>query len=108
MKVVFVCTGNLCRSPMAEALMRHSLAERGCGDIEVSSVGTWAYQDNPAMPDAVELLAGRGIDLSSHRWRAIDPGELDEADVIVVVTSVHVRELKSMHPDASPKVLMLK
>ena len=108
MKVVFVCTGNLCRSPMAEGLLRHSLAERGCNGVEVTSVGTWAYADNPAMPEAVETLRELGIDLSQHRSRAVDEAELNEADVIVVMTSVHIRELKSTVPDVMHKVLMMK
>ena len=108
MKVVFVCTGNICRSPMAEALLRHGLAERGCNSIEVSSVGTWAMGGNPAMPEAVETLRALGIDLSQHRSRDVDEAEMAAADVIVVMTSVHVRELKTAVPDATPKVLMLK
>jgi protein-tyrosine phosphatase len=108
MNVVFVCTGNLCRSPMAEGLMKHALIQRGCNGVEVTSVGTWAYLGNPAMPEAVELLSQRGIDLAEHRSRPVDEAELDAADVIVVMTSVHVRELKSMYPQVLPKVLMLK
>src|SRR5687768_11436082 len=99
MKVVFVCTGNICRSPMAEALLRHTLDVRGCNSVEVSSVGTWAYGGNPAMPEAVETLRAMGIDLSEHRSRDVDQAELAAADVIVVMTSVHVRELKTAAPD---------
>ena len=108
MKVVFVCTGNICRSPMGEALLRHSLAERGCNSIEVSSVGTWAYGGNPAMPEAVETMRALGIDMSQHRSRDVDTEEMAAADVIVVMTSVHVRELKTAIPDDMSKVLMLK
>jgi protein-tyrosine-phosphatase len=93
---------------MAEALLRHSLAERGCNSAEVSSVGTWAYGGNPAMPEAVETLRARGIDLSQHRSRDVDEAELAEAAIIVVMTSVHVRELKTAVPEVMPKVLMLK
>ena len=66
MKIVFVCTGNICRSPMGEAMLRHELAARGCPDVEVTSCGTWGLASQPATPDAVSVLRGRGIDLSPH------------------------------------------
>ncbi|MFN2589115.1 MAG: low molecular weight protein arginine phosphatase [Actinomycetota bacterium] len=108
MKIVFVCTGNICRSPMAEAMLRHELAARGCADVEVSSCGTWGLADQPATADAVSTLGGRGIDLASHRSRGLDVAEIESADLVVAMTSVHVREIARAVPDALPKVRLMK
>lgn len=102
-----VCTGNLCRSPMAEGLLRHAVSQRGC-EIEVSSVGTWAYQGDHATTEAVEVLRGRGIDLSGHRSQAMDQDSLDDADVIVAMTSVHRREILKVTPDIEKKIVLMK
>ena len=107
MKVLFVCTGNLCRSPMAEALLRHAASERGC-DLEVSSVGTWAYYGRSATPEAIETVRKRGADLSGHQSRPVEMEELQAADVIVAMTSVHVREIMSLAPDVADRIVLMK
>lgn len=108
MKIVFVCTGNICRSPMGEALLRHELAQRGCDDVEVSSCGTWASAPQPATEHAVAVLGGRGIDLVPHRSRALDPSEIEGADLVLAMTSVHVREIEQVAPAALPNVRLMK
>ncbi|MGH2757775.1 MAG: hypothetical protein ACRDI3_08305 [Actinomycetota bacterium] len=107
MKILLVCTGNLCRSPMAEGILRHRLEERGC-DIEVGSVGTWASHGIPATDEAIETLRKRGIDLSSHRSRAVEAEELRSADLIVGMTSVHRREVVAIAPDVEGRFVLLK
>ncbi|HEX2058093.1 MAG TPA: low molecular weight phosphatase family protein [Actinomycetota bacterium] len=108
MKIVFVCTGNICRSPMGEALLRYELARRGCDGIEVSSCGTWAAASQAATTHAVSTLRGRGIDLAVHRSRALDVAEIEEADLVLAMTSVHVREIGEMAPSALPRVRLMK
>ena len=92
---------------MAEAVFRHAVATRGC-DIEVASSGTWAYYGNPATDEAVEVLRQRGIDLSGHQSRALDPQELKQADLIVGMTSVHRREILQVAPEVEPKLVLMK
>lgn len=108
MKVLMVCTGNICRSPMAEVMLRHELERRGCNDVEVASAGTWAGLGNPAMPEAVEALRGRGLDGSSHRSRPVELEELAEADLVVAMTSVHLRELKELSEAVGTKLVLMK
>ena len=103
-----VCTGNLCRSPMAELLMREALSRRGCDGVEVVSSGTWAEPGYGAAESAVDALRDRGLDLSAHRTRAFDPEEANDADLIVAMTSVHVREILEVAPGAADKLVMLK
>ncbi len=103
-----VCTGNLCRSPMATALLRHELETCDCRDVEVVSAGTWAGVGSPATSEAVRLLGDRGIELSSHRSRSLSPDDVASADLVVAMTSVHVREILELGPDSAHKVVMLK
>jgi protein-tyrosine phosphatase len=108
MKVLMVCTGNICRSPMAEVMLRAEVARRGCEDIEVASAGTWAGFGNRAQPEAREVTNNRGIDLESHRSRPIDPQELAEADLVIGMTSVHARELRQLSPEVETKLVLMK
>jgi len=103
-----VCTANLCRSPMAEGLMRHYLTEAGlAGQVTVHSAGTFASPDKPAISFTVEAMAQRGIDISSHRTRQITPELLRMADLILVMDEEHRRSIFYHSPSHLTKTFLL-
>lgn len=108
MLVLFVCTGNICRSPIGEGLLRAAIASAGVAGVEVASAGTWADEGAPATPAAVAVMETRGLDISGHRARRLAAREAEAADLIVAMTSVHLREIETTAPYASPKVLLAK
>lgn len=87
--LLFVCTGNTCRSPMAEALARHAAAERGWSELEVSSAGIAAMEGAPASAEVPEVLAEAGVDPMEHRAQALTPGLVDWADAVLVMGPRH-------------------
>jgi len=87
MKVLFVCAGNLCRSPFAEGLARRLAAERGL-DLEFDSAGEIAYEGSPCTPDALAAARLHGVDLSAHRARRLTPERRAAADEVVPLFDV--------------------
>lgn len=108
MHIHFVCTGNLCRSPMAEGLLRHELLRRGCEAVVVSSSGTWAETGLRSTPEARGALGALGIDIESHRSRPVERGLLEKADIVIVMTADHAREVLSLAPGIRDKVYLAK
>jgi protein-tyrosine-phosphatase len=106
--VLFVCTGNLCRSPMAAALLQRKLArDAQRRDWVVISAGTWASAGLPASEYAVEELAARGCDLSAHGAQTVTGPMLEQADLVLVMTTHHAEALRSVFPACAGKVHLL-
>jgi protein-tyrosine-phosphatase len=107
-RILLVCTGNICRSPMAEGLLRSAFERRG-GDVPVvSSAGTIARDGNPATPEAVRAAAELGIDISGHSARRLRPEQIDLADLVVGMAGEHRAEILASVPDAAEKTFTLK
>ncbi len=99
--VLFVCSGNICRSPTADGLMRHMLAEAGLGErVAVDSCGTgsWHVGESPT-PIAVEKAKARGYDMSMLRARALSPDDFARFDLILAMDHGHLQRLKQAAPD---------
>lgn len=112
---LFVCTGNTCRSPMAEGLFRKLLAERvRCADEDlvdrgyiVASAGVAAGPGSPPSPEAVRVLSQRGIDLQGHESQPVTARLLSQADRIYTMTRGHRELLLREFPEAAPQVRLL-
>ncbi|NIP83823.1 MAG: low molecular weight phosphatase family protein [Gemmatimonadetes bacterium] len=94
--VLFVCTGNTCRSPMAEALARHALAERGRDDVRVDSAGVAALTGAPASAEVPVVLAEEGIELHDHRAKELTPERVAWADLVLVMAPHHAAAVEAM------------
>ena len=95
--MLFVCTGNQCRSPMAEALLRH-LVEGRC-ELEVASAGTLG-DGTPPPEGAVTVMAERGLDISGRPSRRLSADDLAGADLVVVMARQHLVDVATLHPPA--------
>ncbi len=95
-RLLFVCTGNTCRSPLAEALTRLEAGKRSL-QVIACSAGTMALQGAPASPWSAAAAARRGADLSQHQARPLDPELLARSDLVLAMTAAHLTALRSGH-----------
>lgn len=105
--VVCVCRGNIIRSPMAAALLRRRLSEKGTAEIAVFSAGLRAQPGRGADPRAVEAARRFGISLADHRARPLSAGLVGEADLILVMDSLNEADLRGRWPEAAGRILRL-
>lgn len=105
--ILFVCTANICRSPVAEAILRRELHAQGLKDWSVDSVGTWAVIARPPATNSVQLLAEQGMDISSRTARMIARADMERADLILCMERGHVEALTLEFPGAAHKVYLL-
>lgn len=106
--ILFVCTANQCRSPMAEALLKSLVAQRGEADYwRIQSAGTWAEPGHPVTQLAQTVMRKRAVDLSDHRSHPIDPQLLECASVVLVMTRHHQEALQAEFPATQGKVYLL-
>lgn len=106
--IVFVCTGNTCRSPMAECMLRALVQQRGLeNDFCILSAGTYAMSGAPASQGSVRAMQRRGLSLDAHRSQAVTRALLDRADLIIGMGKSHIMQLKMMYPDCQTPMMAL-
>jgi protein-tyrosine-phosphatase len=88
--LLFVCTGNTCRSPLAEGIARHAVAQRGWRHVQVQSAGVSAAPGAPASPEAVTVAGRAGVDIAGHRSQPLTPALVEWADVILAMSPSHL------------------
>src|SRR5437763_1237582 len=106
--LLVVCTGNICRSPMAEGLLRQFLSERGVDGITVESVGVLGLEGSPATEDAVRAVHDLGPDITRHRARRLSRSHVEAADVVVALAAEHREAVVRLCPPAAGRTFTLK
>ena len=97
--ILFVCTGNICRSPMAAGMLRTGLEESGQADLHViQSAGIHAVVDAPPTPNALKVAASYGVNIGAHRARAFDKLDFQRFELIIAMDSGHLDFLREVRP----------
>ncbi len=104
--IVFVCTGNICRSPMAEYLFRTHIMSRP--EFKVCSAGVMTGYGTPASRYAVKAMNELGVDISAHRSQPVTRDLVEDAELLVVMTRGHREALLERYPQAADKIELLK
>jgi protein-tyrosine phosphatase len=107
LSVLFVCTGNICRSPIAEALLQSRSRDLGL-PVSAGSAGSWAQFGNPATSNAIVAARGMGLEIEEHRARPLRDHLITGSDLILCLAREHCDEVLDLVPEAAPKTFALK
>ena len=107
MNILFICTGNTCRSPMAEGYLRDLIQKSERSDVAVLSAGLGAFPDQNASAHSVDILKDQGIDISSHSSRMMEKAFLEASDWVLTMTEGHKKLILANFPEFEDKVKTL-
>ncbi len=96
MRILFVCTGNTCRSPLSEAIARKIAIERGLTDVEAMSAGTSAHDGAPASDGSLLVGMERNMDLGGHRAQTLNRDLVRQADLILAMGPHHLERIEAL------------
>lgn len=106
--VLFVCTANICRSPMAVGIFNKILEEnKPEGDWRVESAGTWGLDGEPAAAGSLAVMNNKGIDISEHRARRVNQELLQAFDLILTMESGQKESMRMEFPESSDRIFLL-
>lgn len=105
---MFICTGNICRSAMAEAMLKKMLKDQNRTDIEVCSSGIYADTGESSTQDATEVMEEYQIDLKEHRATNIKESQIEKMDLILCATMSHKIAVLQAYPELKEKVYTMK
>lgn len=106
MRILFVCTGNTCRSPMAEGILK-SIGNKNNMDLEIKSVGISVYDGEKASKNSIEAMKKIGIDISEHEATQLRRDLVEEADLILTMSNSHKEFILSNYPSSRNKLFTL-
>ncbi|WP_414164280.1 protein tyrosine phosphatase [Superficieibacter sp. BNK-5] len=99
--ILVICTGNICRSPTGERLLRHTLP-----DMKVDSAGTFGLSGQPADATAIEIAAAHGVSLEGHIARKLTPAMARDYDLILVMEPAHIEQVTAIAPEVRGKTML--
>jgi protein-tyrosine-phosphatase len=108
MKVLFVCDGNICRSPLAAEYLRHRAVREGLSHILIDSAGVLGIEGAKAAPYSIEVAHEAGLDLTRHRSRGVTIADMRTADLVLAMTLSQIETIARRFPDASLRPLLLR
>lgn len=105
--ILIVCTGNSCRSVMAEGLLQKFLKSKNCEDIKIISAGIGTMPGMMASPNTIEVMKQEGIDVSDHRAQLVTEDMIKDTDLVLGMEPIHVSTVLSIVPEAKDKTSLL-